>query len=245
VLLLAHIPHALLFFLLGSGGVLAFTYLVWGGSTRYYGHLFLVLLASLWIARIAPPTESFRPPDRRFRVHALPWRNSGLTVILVLQVLAGAILYLEDLRKPFSSAQRTASFLQRSGLGTLPSAGSPSLPASALAGHLDREIFDLEKGRLGTFVAWGVKGGKIQPGEVVDRVRPLLTSASPALLLVMGDSLPQDTRGPGIRLVAYFPLLSASWSITYVHPLGLSQCTPPPSRIFAKTRTTHGIHCQC
>ncbi len=76
---------------------------------------------------------------------------------------------VEDLRKPFSIAERTASFLQQSGLGTLPIAGSPSLPTSALAGHLDREIFDLDKRRFGTFVAWGSKGGnELQAVGTVD-----------------------------------------------------------------------------
>ncbi len=204
VLLLVRTPYALLFFLLGSGGVVAFTYLVWGGNTRHYGHLFLVLLASLWIARISPLPESPFPPFRAFRAYALRWANPWLTLILVVQVIAGAILYLEDLRKPFSSAQRTADFIQRSGLGALPIAGSPSLPASALAGHLDREVFNLDNGRFSTFVAWGIKGGKMPPGGVVDRARPLLTSTTPMLLLALGDSLPQGARGPGVRLVAYF-----------------------------------------
>lgn len=207
VLLLARTPYALLFFLLGSGGVVAFTYLylVRGGGTRHYGHLFLVLVASLWIARISRPTERPLAPFRGFRLRAPSWRNSWLTAILVLQVIAGAILYLEDLRKPFSTAERTASFLQGSDLGTLPIAGSPSLAASALAGHLDREIFDLDKGRFGTFVAWGVKGGKeMQPAGAVDRARPLLTSEIPSLLLALGDSLPQNARDPSVRLVGYF-----------------------------------------
>ncbi len=205
VLLLVRTPYALLFFLLGSGGAVAFTYLVWGGNTRHYGHLFLVLLASLWIARISPLPESPFPPFRAFRAYALRWANPWLTLILVVQVIAGAILYLEDLRKPFSSAQRTADFIQRSGLDTLPIVGSPSLSASNLAGHLDRQIFDLTNGRFGTFVVWGSKGGnELQAVGTVDRARSLVTSETPTFLLVLEDSLPQVARDPSVRRVAYF-----------------------------------------
>lgn len=205
VVLLARTPYALLFFLLGSGGVVAFTYLVWGGNTRHYGHTFLVLLASLWIARSSSLTETLVAPLRGLHLRVSPWRNWWLTILLVLQMIAGAILYLEDLRKPFSIAKRTASFLQESGLDTLPIVGSPSLPASALAGHLDRQFFDLANGRFGAFVAWGFKGGKeIQAVSTVDRARSLVTSETPTLLLALGDSLPEDARDSGVRPVAYF-----------------------------------------
>jgi hypothetical protein len=181
-LVLRRAQYALLLFTLGTAGILAFLYLGHFGSIRHHGHLFLLLLASLWIARISRPS-----------VDALPWSNWWLMSILVLQVIGGAILYLEDLRKPFSIEQRTASFLQESGLGTLPIVGTSSA-ASALAGHLDREIVDLDRGRR----------NKMQLPGVVDRAREMLTPEIPTFLLVSSDSLPQNARDPGVRLMAYF-----------------------------------------
>lgn len=224
---------------------MAFTYLVWGGNTRHYGHLFLVLVASLWIAHISQ--SHLRAPS---------WRNAWLTGILILQAITGAILYLEDLRKPFSVAQHTASFLRESGLDTLPIVGSPSLPASALAGHLDRQIFDLANGRLGTFVAWGFKGGnEMQAAGTVDRARSLVPSTTPTLLLVLGDSLPQDARDAGVRSVAYFApgILPGERYYLYLvrrdmdptaEQSGLSQSAPPPSCVVAQTCTMRSIRRQ-
>lgn len=204
-LMLLRFPYALLLFALGSGGIMMFTYLRYIGSIRHHGHLFLLLLASLWIARASSIPKN--PPHwlHRFLVRAPSPTGQWLTVILIIHVVAGSILYSWDLRKPFSAAQHTAKFIESSGLATLPIVATSRAEASALAGYLDQEIFYLDAQQFGTFVVWGQGGRRVQPDEVMHWVRPLLTRETAPLLLVVEDSIPWDARGSNVQHLAYFP----------------------------------------
>ena len=205
VLLLARTPYALLLFILGSGGIIAFTYLRYVGSTRHYGHIFLLLIASVWIARVSSVREGTSRSLRAIDPRVPSWGNPWLTGVLVTQVAAGGIVYQQDLWKPFSAAQETAGFLRQSRLGAIPMAGSPPLATTALAGYLDRSVFFLDHERFGTFVVWGESGTKAHSAEeMMERARSLLTSVTPVLLLVLNDSLPEGARGGEIRPVAHF-----------------------------------------
>lgn len=186
VLILLRTPFVLFFYVAGTGGLLAFNHLVFGGVLRHHGHLFLLFLACLWLAASRPPR--WRVPSR-----LEPWtgtgaRWSGVFVlgILVAQVVGAGILYAGDLRKPFSSARLVAEYIREQGLDELPVAASPAPAASSVAGVLDRPIHYLILGEPGTFVSWNRYRRWRDENPDMGLMRPFLDAHPSGALLILG-----------------------------------------------------------
>jgi hypothetical protein len=78
--------RALVFYGLATGGLLGFFYLKWLGGVNYSGHLYVVLVAAMWLGRSQPA------PDREGPVVRRAWAlagGAGLTVLLLAQAVAG------------------------------------------------------------------------------------------------------------------------------------------------------------
>jgi hypothetical protein len=154
-LLFLRTPPVLLFFLAGTGGILLFNHLVFSGFLRHHGHLFVLFLACLWLAREVGP--EWHPPWSlaHWTGARAPWASAFLTVLLLIQVAAAAILYVADIRRPFSVSAAVASFVSEQQLDHLPIAVAPAHTGIPIAGALDRPIHYLAVGASGTFVPWG------------------------------------------------------------------------------------------
>jgi hypothetical protein len=154
VLMLLRTPLVLFFYVVGTGGILLFSHLVFAGFLRHHGHLYLLFLACLWIA--GSETPGWRPPASidRWAGTGTRWARSLVFVVLAVQLAAAGVLYAADLRRPFSASAEAAAFLRAQGLADLPILASPSPPASSIAGILDRPIHYLGTQEPGTFIDW-------------------------------------------------------------------------------------------
>ena len=144
--------------------------LVYRGTTRHYGHLFILLLACLWLSRwwsghwqlklrwpeqfeadaVEEKAVSFEDVEK------IPFYllgNQILTAVLCLHVFAGAYAYVADVRLPFSAAYEAAEIVKTSS-PSLPLLGLHQRPVSTLSAYLDRPIYYPELGQLGSF--WDV-----------------------------------------------------------------------------------------
>lgn len=138
---------ALLLYLGGTAALLGFTYIKYVGYTRHHGAHFLLLLACLWIARAeAPPPESPGPPRRH--------GDLALALLLAVNVVAGAWVYAQDLRRPFSTAKATAAFLRDPAYGEAILIGYPDAAATPVSGYLGRPFFYPQSRTVGTYVLW-------------------------------------------------------------------------------------------
>src|SRR5205823_11647277 len=81
----------------GSTLILVFVYLKYSGGMRHHGHLFILLVACLWIAR-----RGVRPAQ------ASPW----LVALLACHVVAGAYFVVDDLRRPFSFSKELTDYVR-------------------------------------------------------------------------------------------------------------------------------------
>ena len=122
--------------LLSMGGLFV---LVYRGATRHYGHLFILLLACLWLSR---GWFGYQQPSHS------GLGNQILTAVLCLHVFAGAHAYVADVRLPFSSAYEAAKLIESS---ELPLLGLHQRPVSTLSAYLDRPIYYPEPEQLGSF----------------------------------------------------------------------------------------------
>lgn len=182
-------PHVLFFYLAGTGGLLLFSHVVYRGVVRHHGHLFLVLIACLWLAAWHQGTalQSASVPSWK-RVSR---RVAGTVVlgILLVQVAVGGIFLAADLRRPFSPAADATAFIRDHGLADLPMVGTPAPAASSIAGGLDRPIHYVATGSAGTFVPWNrYVRGKDQAVSM-NLLRPFLDEhAGHDVLVILGSA---------------------------------------------------------
>lgn len=139
LLLLYTRPAALFLYAIGTGGLVTFSLMRLLGGLRQQGHLYVLLFCSLWIAHYVASKE-FGPPALR-RISSERGRSIFLTVILVVQMIAGIYAYYQDLVRPFSSAKLVARFIKQKGLSDMLIIGSNDHEITSVSGYLDRKIF--------------------------------------------------------------------------------------------------------
>lgn len=88
---------ALTAYLVGTIVMLLFIYLKYSGGMRHQGHLFILFVACIWIAR-----RGVRPAKA----------SAPLVLLLVGQLAAGAFFIVQDLRKPFSWSRELTDYIR-------------------------------------------------------------------------------------------------------------------------------------
>jgi hypothetical protein len=146
------LPKRTLFiFFFTTGAILFIGYFKFYGSVRHWGHIFLALLATLWLA--APFLR------RRAKI--------CVTIFLFLQAALGIHAWATDVIYVFSPAKEAASFIQKNECNDYPLAGSRDAVVSGVSGFLNRPIFYAESNRPGRFIVWTRDSKKVLPKEEV------------------------------------------------------------------------------
>jgi hypothetical protein len=88
---------ALTAYVLGTVMMLLFIYLKYSGGMRHHGHLFILLIACVWIARRGVRPDHARKP---------------FVLLLVCQLAAGMYFIVADLRGPFSFSKDLTDYVR-------------------------------------------------------------------------------------------------------------------------------------
>jgi hypothetical protein len=167
ILLLVKKPIALLMYISGTIGLLAFFYLKYFGGIRHWGFLFMLFLASVWIEKYCRNMEhKWRPLDKislAFRRH----KNKVLTLILAIHLVGGVVAAQYDYRYTFSQAKATAKFIKKEKLDDLIIAGDEYTGVAPVGGYLGKKLYYPRVHRFGSF--WILKKGWL-PDVTVDDV---------------------------------------------------------------------------
>lgn len=215
VLLFLRKPAVLFMYVAGTGGLIVFRHMVYSGTMRHHGHLFLVFVACLWLAAL--PLREWRLPAWLERWHLRGARPAAAMVLVVLlaQVAAAALLYRADVQGSFSAAPEVAAYIREHGLEHLPIGASPAPAGSAVAGVLDRPIHYLALGAEGTFVRWHRYPRAIDRNPTMDLVRPFLENADSDVLLLLRSPLEDWDPDLVVTELGEFPA-GLVWSEGYV-----------------------------
>ena len=129
-----------------------------------------------------------------------------LTLWLAAHAVSGIRAAIDDIRLPFSNAERTARFIEDQGLSDMPMLGTHDGAVNAVVGQFRRKraIRYAEGNRDGTFVRW-------------DKAR--LTDTSDATALALAKSLAEEAGGPVLVIHIYRPLRIPEAVRPYVYPL--------------------------
>jgi hypothetical protein len=195
VLALRSRPTVLFLYVTGTSAILAFLHVKYFGFVRHQGHLFILLMACLWLGHRAGQSTS----------------GAGRAVLLgaLLAIHAGAGVYASgmDWVHPFSASKAAAQFIQRAGMSDLEIAGYRDPAASAVAGYLNRPFYYLGSQRYGTFILYD----RLYAESLVGKAAQDLVSAGDALssrsgqpvLLILNEPITTATE-PRVAPLAEF-----------------------------------------
>jgi hypothetical protein len=170
-----------LLFLAGTLGIVMFTYVKYEGFLRHYGHIFLLLILCIWVARRKTETKE---------------KQNVFKVVLVCQVLVSAFAFVIEYQKPFSGAKDAAKFISE----RYPDAklyAYPDFIGTPVAGFLNKEVYFPQSDRTGKFILFDEKRKKVLSNdEVVEKIK--VDSWSSTLLLL---NIPLDSASNMVKLV--------------------------------------------
>jgi hypothetical protein len=181
-------PSVMLLYLVATSCLLLFMHFKVNHGIRHTGHLFLVLLACLWL--------SFS----RQRSLVLISKSSAITIVVTLlfasQAVAGELAAAADLAWPFSAGKETAEFIQRRGYADAIMVGSKYFMVSTVANYLDRPMYYMETGNFGTFSRWKGQRSVVSPDDLLWTAKELARQHQKDVVMVVsydlgivGDSL--------------------------------------------------------
>jgi len=200
IALLSDRPLVLLFYLLSTGSLLSFTYLKFLGSQRHYGHVYLILIAALWLRIYYPKsalltTQIQRIPQfwaraiNRWIRFAQQQQNKFIGLILLCQLIAGLVSFSRDLTIPYSASRATADYLQQEKLSNKLIVGSEDFAVSPLSGYLQKQIYYPETQKMGSYVLFNSKRKTVNDQQILEQTSNLLTSHPQGIILLLNHPL--------------------------------------------------------
>jgi hypothetical protein len=194
LIVLIRLPSVLLFFLLGTVGLLSFYYLKRIYDVSHSGFLFILFFGVLWIYRYSKETM-ITSIDRFFRFFD-GVLDKAVTIILIFHLIGGAIAITMDYRYVFSYGKEVASFIREREFQNKLIIAESDAAASSVLGYLRKEQFYFPRGdRFGSFVRWDIaRVDKPTDDLIINKAHELGGRYGMELLFIMNRPLNQDQR---------------------------------------------------
>lgn len=199
-LCLAPRPVCLAVYLAGTSALGLFSYLIFMGTIRHHGHLFLLFIACLWLGAYFKRIDWLSTKASRFDFTFGKQKNKFLTTLLCLHLAAGVFAVGVDLAMPFSASKEVAGFIKRQGSSEPLITGSPDYTIMPLSAYLDAKIFYLERSEAGTFIRWDNKRSDLTTEELFVRLTEFADDCDRDILFVSPDTLPPDYNSHRLRI---------------------------------------------
>jgi hypothetical protein len=223
---------ALVFFLVGTLGLVAFFLLFVKGYARHHGHMAIVWIMAAWLSRSGPPTvwpetiERLAQRARRVAPSVLRWS-------LVPMTLAAAEFAIGDVALPYADVVAVANQLRSRGLTNRPIIGVARSNSAAVGALLDRDVFLPREGRRSKFVIWGDRGPEVPPAPVIERLADslLVQHCEIVVISTFDDDVPAALV-PRLRLIyqtPYRPMTRERFRVWTMSAAELSGCPRPRS----------------
>ena len=160
-------PVVFVLFFTGTLGMLAFTYLKYGGVTRHHGHLFVLFIICLWLAEFQNTRQLKISLLNKLAAIAEKSKVVFLPLLLSTHLVAAWIAIKADHEYVFSHGKSVANFIKEQQLDDLFIVGKSEASTSSVAGYLNKEIWYAETKRMGIYALW--KGNPNIRGVMPDK----------------------------------------------------------------------------
>ncbi|MGF1989058.1 MAG: hypothetical protein RMY62_014465 [Nostoc sp. ZfuVER08] len=187
-------PVPLFLYITGNFVILAFTYLRFPGMPRHFGHFYLILIASLWLANYYQESLglfnkfSLRP---NLIKSVYKWHHIVLMLILYIHFLGGIYSFSRDLVVPFSASRQTAQYIKKSGLDKEFIVASRDANMAALSGYLNRKFYYPELKQMGSFTLFNKNRQDVEQTEILNQINSLFQNQGNQnkILLILNKKL--------------------------------------------------------
>ncbi|MEH1969677.1 hypothetical protein [Nostoc sp.] len=187
-------PVTLFLYIIANCVIFAFTYLKFLGMPRHFGHLYLVLIASLWLGTYYQESPALlnklyiRPNSFKF---IQKWHHIAFMLILYTHFLGGIYSFSKDLIIPFSASRETAQYIQKAGLDNEFIVASRDANMAPLAGYLNRKFYYPEIKSIGSFTLFKTGRQGVEQDEILSQINSLLKNQDEQkkILLILNQKL--------------------------------------------------------
>jgi len=146
-------PAILFLYSVGTLGIVAVSYSKFYGYIRQHGHLFILLVACLWLSPYYPHKELRIQFINKLSSFCSRHRDKVIVFIFTMQLIAGAFASGVDLLYPFSGGKKTADFIRDNNLQDMFLIGDDE-SAITVVGYLNKKIYYIRGNRIGSFEVW-------------------------------------------------------------------------------------------
>ncbi|MEA5515890.1 hypothetical protein [Nodularia sp. UHCC 0506] len=187
-------PFALFFYIIGNSIILAFTYLRFLGQPRHFGHLYLILIAGLWLGNYYAESRflinKFSLKSQTIKLGE-KWHYIAFMLILYVQVIGGIASFTKDLIIPYSASRETANYILRNQLNDEFIVASRDANMAAISGYLGRKLYYPELQDMGSFTLFKAGRKDVEQPEILAQISDLFTTQadSKKILLILNKKL--------------------------------------------------------
>lgn len=139
----------LLFFIITLLNLILFSTAVGYNGYRYFGSVYLLFIASLWLSSYYDPVKMGFLTDLQSRIK-LPF----IYFIFIAQSFAGISCFILDVKRPFSEAKHAVKYLQQNNLNSYPIIVDNLNSGTALSGYLKGKVFYPILNDWGSYRVW-------------------------------------------------------------------------------------------
>ena len=159
-------------------------------SCRYTGHLFIAMIASLWVYEYLK--------ENKYSIQLLNKLNNSLnpirklmekgllTTILIVQAYVGIKVYLNDSKKAFSASHEVGKFILDQRLDTIPIVGAVDYSLAPISAYILKQIYYPQRKEYGSFIIWdGHRNAGFEWKDIVNSVDTVLGKKNKSVLLIL------------------------------------------------------------
>jgi hypothetical protein len=200
----------LLLYLGGTLAILVFMYIKYYGFVRHYGHLFILLIVSLWLAK--DKLKRVVSHDPVANNHVKPaisrlekiFQNVVLTILLACNFYAGLLASCLDWRYVFSNGRAAAQYIKENGYEDGFLVGHPDYAAITVTGFLSKKVFYPRGERFGTFIILDNHRDKIDFFHVLNSIESVTRTQWKVTIIILNFFPHHPAMRKKLRLLASF-----------------------------------------
>jgi len=199
-------PVVLFLYVTGLVGIIAFIFIIFFGYLRHHGHLYILLIACIWLKAYSPERDIVIRPGLLEKFYGWQKRNAGhlFSILLIIHVLVGIYAYSVQLMVPFSAGKETARYIRQQKLDRFLIAGDKDISLETVSSYLDKKVFFFSRNQFSIYMDYDPSQRRIlTESGVLNLADSLLKSSGDTMVLVMNYSL-KTNQGLNVRKVHSF-----------------------------------------
>ncbi|MFZ4523723.1 MAG: hypothetical protein ACOYNC_18620 [Bacteroidales bacterium] len=214
-------PVVLFLYIVGLIGVISFIFLLFFGYLRHHGHLFILLIACLWLkSYYQERTMPLRFPVLQ-QFYGWMKRNFNMVFItlLTIHLFTGVFALTVQFLVPFSAGKETAAYIRQGHLDRYLIAGDHDVSLETVSSYLDKPAFSFSRKVFSTYLDYD-PSQRSNPDEasILRMADSLVLINHDTLLLVMNYPLLTD-RGKNLLKIKSFERSIVENEVYYLYLL--------------------------